>query len=213
MGAYRRAYVAWVSVAIHVLACLALMAAAGGTELVSEMGDRQSWVLQHTALWVVTWLLWALASMSLLAFCCVWAGRLLELRAPRTPVLLSCFVIAVGVAFDLCGETLNMTWLTDPARSLADFAWGARAYNVLSVAVANGLYCIAGLWLSALSWRAGFLRGSVGVLGVTMWLVGLALTGMALVEFGPGIIVTGGLVMALYIPWATLVGWRLRPHS
>jgi hypothetical protein len=42
-----------------------------------------------------------------------------------------------------------------------------------------------------------------------MWLIGLVLTGMALLDHGPGMIVTGGLVMALYMPWAAWVGWRL----
>ena len=42
-----------------------------------------------------------------------------------------------------------------------------------------------------------------------MWMVGLALTAMVVVDYGPGMIATGAIVMALYIPWAAFVGWKL----
>src|SRR5438552_9724922 len=51
----RRLIIAWTGTAIHLLACLALMAAAGGTEMVPGMADRMTWVSAHPALWAATW--------------------------------------------------------------------------------------------------------------------------------------------------------------
>ena len=87
---------------------------------------------------------------------------------------------------------------------MADFAWCGEAYAFLSAATANGLYCLAGLILSTLSWRVGLLRGWVGLLGMATWVVGLALTVMVVLDEGRAMIVTGGAVMMLYLPWELL---------
>ena len=50
-------------------------------------------------------------------------------------------------------------------------------------------------------------------MGYVMWIVGLGLTAATLVEHRQGMIATGGGVMVLFIPWAGMMGWRLRPHS
>jgi hypothetical protein len=204
----RRAVIAWVGVVVHVLACLGLMVSRGGTEMVADPAERARWVAEHVPLWAATWLVWALASISLLAFTTVWVARLLELGVPRRWALLGWLIVAVGLCFDLVGESLNLIWPTQPGRTVASFAWGARLYGILSAGTANGLYCVGGLLLSWLSWRAGWLRGGVGLLGVAMWLVGLALTVMVVLDHGPGMIVTGAGVMALFVPWEALVGWR-----
>jgi hypothetical protein len=205
----RRRVVAWVVVVVHVVACVALLLVRGGTEIVPDMAERHRWVAAHAPLWVATWLLWALASMSLAAFTFVWTARLLELGAPRRWAMLGCAVVTAGVFFDLAGESVNVVWLTAPGQTVTEFARGARLYGVLSAAIANGLYCVGGLLLSALAWRVGWLRGGVGVLGFAMWGVGLALTVAAVHDNGPAMVVSGGGVMALYVPWAALVGWRL----
>jgi hypothetical protein len=206
----RRAVIAWTGVAFHILASLALLAVSGGVEVEPDRAARSRWVLGHVPLWVGTWMLWALASMSLLAFCAAWAGRLLELQAPPAWAVGSCLVCAVGVLCDLVGESVNLVGSTRPGLSLEDFRQAARTYALLSAGTANGLYCVGGLVLSRLSWRVGFLRGLVGWLGVAMWVTGLVLTAVVVLELEVGMIAAGAVVMLLYIPWATLVGWRLR---
>jgi hypothetical protein len=205
----RRAVVALVGVVVHILASLGLLVCAGGTEIVADMGERARWVSAHVPLWAATWIAWALASMSLIAFAVVWCATLLERGAPRGWAFFGWSLFAVGLCFDLTGESLNLIWPTQPSRSVEDFAWGARLYGLLSAGTANGLYCAGGILLSGLSWRLGWLRGWVGVLGFGMWLVGVALTVMVVANNGPGMIVTGGGVMVLFIPWVAVVGWRL----
>jgi hypothetical protein len=206
----RRTVIAWVSVGVHIAASVGLLAAAGGTEVEPAPAQRLLWIVGNAPLWTRTWLCWALASMSLLALCTAWTARLLELGAPRAWAVGACLVCALGVAIDLAGETLNLVWPLQPERTVAEFVWGARVYAFMSVATANGLYCVAGLVLSLLSWRCGFLRGAVGLAGFAMWTVGLVLTAMVLLHQEQGMIVIGGAVMALYIPWAAVVGWKLR---
>jgi flotillin len=205
----RRTIVAWAGVAVHVLACLALLAAADGTEIVPEKADRLRWVGEHPGLWAATWACWALASMSLIAFTVLWTTALVERGGRRGWAALGCLVVALGLPFDLVGESVNLMWPTRPGLTVAEFARGARLYAILSAGIANGLYCAGGLVLSAVSWHAGWLRGGAGLLGVAMWAVGLALTLTAVLDHGPGMIVTGAGVMALYIPWAAVVGWGL----
>ncbi len=209
----RRRVMAWVSAAVHVLACLALMGCAEGTEVVDSSAERLNWLQHHQLAWVATWTCWVLASMSFLAFMATWIAHLMERGAPRGATVLGFLIVLVGLPFDLAGESLNIIWPTEPGCSVTDFIWSARMYADLSAGTANGLYCLGGLILSGIAWRMGWMRGPLGLLGFGTWLVGLGLTGMVLLGSGPGMIATGAGVMVLYIPWAVLVGWRMRePH-
>jgi hypothetical protein len=205
----RSRLIAWIAVGVHVPACLGLIAVAGGTEIVADMAQRRDWVADHVPLWVLTWLLWALASMSLGAFVLVWTGRLLEIHVPRSWTIAGCATVLIGIPFDLAGECVNVIALTQPGISVDEFAHFARLYGILSAVIANGLYCLGGLILSGVSWRAGWLRGRLGILGLVMWSVGILLTLTAIIDFRMGMVVSGGAVMALFIPWAALVGWGL----
>jgi len=98
--------------------------------------------------------------------------------------------------------------LTRAGISVDEFARIARLYGIVSAVLANGLYCLGGLVLSLVSWRAAWLRGWLGILGFIMWSVGMFLTLTALVDFRLGMVLSGGAVMALFIPWAALVGSR-----
>src|SRR3712207_7854078 len=60
---------------------------------------------------------------------------------------------------------------------------------------------------------AGWLRDRLGVLGFAMWVIGLGLTVAAIADHRVGMTITGGGVMILFIPWATGLGWRLRPAA
>ncbi|HMF18971.1 MAG TPA: hypothetical protein VKE98_17315 [Gemmataceae bacterium] len=209
----RSRLIAWIVVAVHIPACLGLIAVAGGTEIVADMAQRRDWVGNHVPLWVLTWFLWALASMSLGAFVLVWTGRLLEVHVPRFWTIIGCAVVLIGIPFDLAGECVNVMALTQPGISVDEFAHVARLYGILSAVIANGLYCLGGLILSGVSWQAGWLRGRLGILGLVMWSVGILLTLTAIIDFRMGMVVSGGAVMALFIPWAAMVGWRLTANS
>jgi hypothetical protein len=206
----RRVLIAWICVAIHLIACVGILLVRGGTEAEAEMAARLKWVTDYTALWTANWMIWAVASMSLVTFFVVWRARLVELAGSRVQTLLACLVCTVGLVFDLAGESVNVVWLTRPGLNVDEFRRGARLYALLSPAAANGLYCLAGLTLSVVSGRVGFLPGWIGRLGYVTWMVGLTLTVATVVDLRWLIVITGGAVMMLFIPWAACLGWRLR---
>jgi hypothetical protein len=187
---------------IHLLANIYLLRISGGTELVESLAKRQAFVLEQTWLWVGTWLLWSLSSISLFGFCAAWATRI---EKPRGIIAFALAVIAVGVAFDLCSETVLIVEATRPELAVAEFASIVRQYQYLGPGFANGLYCVGGLMLSILSWRAGFLRGVSGTLGLLVWVVGFGLTAAAFADHRLAMIACGGGVMLLFLPWSLLV--------
>ena len=149
--------------------------------------------------------------------CLVLAARLLELggkwKFGRRTVVSGCLLIAAGLVCDLSGEALQIVWATEAAAAPEDFAAAVRCYNVLGPGVANGLYCIGGLMLSVCSWRTGWLRGAAGVLGIAVWIVGLGLTAAAFAEHRIAMLAFGAAVMLLFLPWAAIMAWRLRPGN
>ena len=149
--------------------------------------------------------------MSLLAFCVVWVGQLHKLIYAHFLTIGGVVIIAIGLCCDLCGETILISWATRPDLSVGEFATATRLYQLLSAGVANGSYCAGGLALSLVSWHVGWLRGAAGVVGLAMWAVGFGLTIATIFASRWGMVVTGAGVMMLFIPWATIAGWRLRP--
>jgi small multidrug resistance pump len=211
--AWRPSLVIWMGVVLHLLACLGLLAVREGTEAVADLDARARWIAQHAALWTATWTVWAAASMSLLALCAAWSDRLAQAAPIRFWAVWGCLIIATGVLCDLAGETIMIVQLTRRGLAPEEFASAARWYQLLSPAAANGLYCIGGLMLSALAWQTGWLRGGLGWLGITMWVVGLGLTVAALAQHLLGMSITGAAVMLLFIAWATALGWLMRPTA
>src|SRR5439155_16057742 len=117
----RRALIAGLAVIMHVAACVALVAVREGTESTPELGERAVWLAQHPAAWTMTWVIWSLASMSLLAFVVVWSARLLELKAAWATLKVASLLCGVGVLCDLSGETINIVGLTSPDLTLTEF--------------------------------------------------------------------------------------------
>lgn len=204
---HRPAIIAGWSFGAHLVANVLLLVVAPGTEVVMDFGARQRFILDHTGLWVATWMCWTLASMSLPAFCLAWVSQWRSQSRALVGVALA--VIAVGVAFDLSGETVLIAQATRRDLSLSEFVSVARGYQILSAAIANGLYCAGGLVLSMVAWWSGALRGKIGVLGFAVWLVGSGLTVAAVLDHRMGLAVCGGGVMLLFVPWNAWLAWRL----
>ncbi len=206
----RRTILMSLTVGIHIIACLGLVAVRGGGEMETDMGRRLQWVRAFTPLWTTVWFSWILASLSFLSFAVAWSKTLLATSTGRATILVACGLAVVGVLCDLTGEWVNLSRLTHPLLTLDQFEQGARAYLLWSAAAANGLYCIAGLILSFESWKTALVRGPIGVLGIIMWVSGLGLTISALWNARAAIVLTGEIVMILFVPWAALMAWTLR---
>jgi hypothetical protein len=171
----RRRIVSWICTVLHVVACMGLLAVQGGTEMQPDMSARLDWITARPEVWVAAWVTWSLASMSLLALLMAWSERLVEAGVSRTVTRACCATCAIGLLNDLAGEAVNICWLTWPNLTVAAFARGARIYAYLGAGIANGLYCFAGIVLSAVAWRVRQLRGWLGLLGFVMWKTSLTL--------------------------------------
>lgn len=184
--------------AAHLAACLLLLSVAGGTEIEPELTKRALFVETHQFRWTATWLSWMVTSLSIGPFFLLWARE----QERHGLVTLACAICILGIPFDLAGEWVNLS------TSAATFARDTHRYSLCGPGIANGLYCMGGLVMSARSWRSGFLRGTLGVVGFTMWTTGLALTIAALCSARIATVITGGLTMTLFVPWAALVSLR-----
>jgi hypothetical protein len=200
-------WVAWFGVAVHIATCVGLLLASGGTEAEPVMARRAEWVGQHATAWTALWVGWMFASTSLLGLFVVWGIHLVRIGGNRAAIVVGCALCAIGLACDLTGELVNIG-LTRPGISIAEFARSARTYVLLGAAAANGLYCVGGLIMSAISWRRGFQRDWSGLLGFVMWTIGIGLTIAALLDHRASMIATGAGVMITFIPWAAVTGWR-----
>jgi hypothetical protein len=206
---WRGTVIAWISVGLHLAASLGLLLVASGTELNPELEQRHQWIVDSTGVWVATWSCWALSSLSLLGLCWAWSIELHRATKYRA-VIVGCALIAIGVCFDLSGETIMIVQLTRPELSLESFTEAARLYQLLSPAIANGLYCLGGFILSYVAWKSGQLRGVTGMAGFAMWFAALVLTLATLLNQATIMTASGVAIMLLYLPWATSLGWRLR---
>lgn len=206
---WRATTLAWLSVAAHLAASFGLLLVASGTELNADPARRQQWIMESTGTWVAAWTCWSLSSMSLLAVCLAWSIELFR-ATQRRVVILGCAIIAIGVCFDLAGETVMIVQLTRRDLTLAGFSQAARTYQLLSPVIANGLYPMGGFILSYVAWKSGQLRGVTGMAGFVMWFAAVILTLATLVNQTAIMTASGALIMGLYLPWAAMLGWRLR---
>jgi len=203
---WRSTVIVWLSVGLHLAASIGLLLVASGTELNEELDQRHQWIVESTGVWVGTW---SLSSLSLLAVCMAWSIELHRSTRHRA-VIVGCVLIAIGVCFDLSGETVLIVQLMRRELSLTSFVEAARTYQILSPAIANGMYCLGGFILSYVAWQSGQLSGVIGVAGFVMWFAALLLTLATLANQTAIMTASGAVIMLLYLPWATVLGWRLR---
>jgi len=197
-------------VVVHVIACFGLIWIRGGLEFTPDLAERFRWLQANETKWVLVWWFWTVSTLSLPAFLASWILQLRNRYKAPNWAWGALAICLVGTLCDVSGEAIYVAWITHPARSFEGFQWGIKAYYVLSAAIANGLYCIAGFILSYLSVRAKFLKGFVSLFGFAMWVVGLSLTVFAFRFHPKGVLIAGGLTMVMFLPWAAWVGWKFR---
>lgn len=210
--AWQRPAIVGLSIAAHLAACVGLLLIQPGTELEPDAAARQAFIAASPGTWAGTWLAWMLSSLGLVAICVAWTSRLFELttdRVWRMTALSACVLAAFGAACDLLGEWVLLARVTQPGITPDALADWARIYQWLSPGIANGLYCVAGLMLSAVAWQIGWIRGWLAYVGFAMWLVGLGLTAATVVEHTGGMVAGGAGVMILFLLFAAFLAPKL----
>lgn len=161
----------------------------------------------HAFLWIAVWFLWVLSSLSLAAFLASWILTLRRKKNAGPWIWGALAVCLLGVLCDLRGEWIYLAWLPDGTHSVLELEWATWAYHQWSAGFANGLYCVAGLVLSAISWKLNLFRGFKGLLGFLMWLMGVSLSVAVFAPYPQGVMLAAAATMTLFIPWAAWTGW------
>jgi hypothetical protein len=175
--------------ALNLAAALAMLfVLAPGTPL-AEPAQRAAYVSAHQAEWRIGWLTWVGAALSLMWFYWWWRARV---RAHYVLLVIA----ALGLIADLTAEFALIYYLvTSPP-----FAF------TLTGGVANGLYTIAGIGLTA----ATPLNRAERVWAGVMWSAGLALSAAAFAGEHLATAVATALLFALFCPWCVYLGMKLR---
>lgn len=197
-GARLRGAAAPACASLNAIAFLAIAALLRpGTEIVPDAAARMSYIASHPCLWRTGWSLWIAAAISLLAFYAWWGASL----ARRTWALAAFLVAACGAACDLLAESLFIGWLPDRLEEIQ------RLGTILTGGAANGLYTLAGILLTL---QTTSLRGPIRIWTWTVWAAGCALTMTTLASSVTGMAVATTVLMALFCPWAWMMGRSLR---
>lgn len=168
-----------------------------GTEIVPSVADRVSYISQHPMLWRAGWSLWVAAALSLVAFYAWWGSYLGDSRW----ALAALGVASVGLVCDLFAESLLIGWLP------RDYERVAPMTTLLTGAVANGLYTLAG---AILTLATDTLRGWLRAMAWGVWIAGACLTASALAGMPVGIAISTTVVFGLFCPFAVLLGRALQ---
>jgi hypothetical protein len=174
---------AYFCAAANLAAAIALLAVlAPGTPLASD----------HLALWRAGWSLWVVAAVSLLVFYRWWGQRV---GAGRGPLALA----VAGFTADLLAESLLIAVAPDRPEV-------ARPSFMLTGAIANGLYTLAGALLTL---RTPGVRGPFAAWTWAVWASGAALSLAALIEAPLLVGAASAVLFVLFVPWCIAMGRRL----
>lgn len=206
----------WCCAVLHAaaLAAMALFLQAGMLT-VPDVTRRATYVGEHAPTWTFGWSLWMASAASLVGFYAWWGCRLPAPRAATIGVVLA----ALGVVFDLSGESLSALVLVEQAMSLvgqsAGISWNSSGYEsiertatLLTAGAANTLYTLGGLVLM-LSTRD--LPRFVQFAMWTTWLAGLGMTVGAIVDSVPAMVATTTILFPLLVAWTMWMALRWRP--
>jgi hypothetical protein len=89
------------------------------------------------------------------------------------------------------------------------YALWDRAYIVLSISLANGLYTLGGIILIALAYRSRDFPRWLARWGAVVWSLSIALSVAGLSGDGVMIQVVSALVFIAFMPWLVLMGLEL----
>jgi hypothetical protein len=168
-----------------------------GTEIVPLVADRVSYISQHPVVWRAGWSLWIAAALSLAAFYAWWASYLQDGGWGVAALSLA----SLGLVCDLFAESLLIGWLPRDYESVAPMT------TILTGAVANGLYTLAGVMLTLATHSLG---GLLRAMAWTIWTAGATLTVCTLAGTPTGIAISTTVLFGVFCPWAVLLGRALK---
>jgi len=192
-----RASAPWICAILNAAAAAAMLfVLRGGTETVSSITPRATYIAGHALLWCTGWAVWMMAGISLVGFFAWWGAWISSHRL----ALVALAVALAGLACDLFAESLLIGWLPDRIDTVAPLA------SLLTGGAANGLYSVAGALLTLCTHA---LRGALRALAWAVWASGFALTIFTISGAVFGMVISTAALMTLLCPWVAAFGWQL----
>jgi hypothetical protein len=200
---------AWIAVATHALAGLAmLLVLQQGLETNPDLDARLRFLAEQRAAWIAAWLTWNAAALSILYFCVAFASAHRS-EANQTALAFAVALCSAAIACDLGAESILMGLLPELAGDRGRFLVWERAAVLLSGYVANGLYTVAigTLWWST---RKAYASTALAA-GLLTCLAGLTLSAAALAGSVSGMFWSNAVLLPGLLVWLAAVGrdaWR-----
>lgn len=198
----------------HMLAGLTMAAVLSqGLETNTNVPARLSFIVENRGLWIVSWITWNLASLSILNFYLALV-RAHEKRFSKQLLYLAMAVAAAAMAADLSAESIEMGLIpglaADALKSISNpssatalhmelFFSMHRLVVLLTGFVANALYTVS----------AGFIAWAirshypswVNTAALLLFATGLAESVTALADSTQGMLWTNALLMPIILAW------------
>jgi uncharacterized protein YqjF (DUF2071 family) len=205
-----RLFFAWACVVIHVFALSAVLLVLRNGIPPGEVAVRAAYIAANTTAWRIGWTLWLPASLALVLFFAAWT----DVLTYRGWGILAVALTLAGATIDWADESFWVGLAPDLAARFASdtFAAGAfalwdHAYIVISLGLANGLYTLGGIILTALAFKTPGFPKWLAWFSTLVWALSLDLTIAALIGDGVLIQVVSALVFAAFLPWVVLMGY------
>jgi len=197
IGEGLRASAPWICAILNAAAAVAMLfVLRGGTETVSSITPRATYIAGHALLWRTGWAVWMMAGISLVGFFAWWGAWISSHRL----ALVALAVALTGLVCDLFAESLLIGWLPHRVDTVAPLA------SLLTGGAANGLYSVAGALLTLCT---PALRGALCALAWAVWASGFALTIFTISGSVFGMVISTAALMTLLCPWVAVFGWQL----
>lgn len=203
---------AWLSVAVHLLAGLAMaLVLRHGLETNSDFLDRLRFLVEHKRLWQLAWFPWNLAALAMLYFV-VCYRRAHQHQGLGNHLLDYALVLcAAAVPLDLAAEAIEMAAIPELAAlpHRPENSVGANPFSlfhvwhrtavILTGCFANGLYTLAAVMLTWSTRRASprWLTGAGFVVG----LGGFWLSAAALLDSVTGMFLANVILVPAILLW------------
>lgn len=208
--AKRSLSLAWFCFLTHILALGAMLFVIQPGLLVGTEVSRREFIAAHAVAWQIGWVIWMPASLALVLLFLAWADSL-EFKVWGYLAVALCFA---GAIVDWLDETILIGIVpTLAARAASEafaaslFGWWERYYLVASVGLANGLYSLGGLILSALAFKMlGFPRW-LAWLSALVWVFSLAMSFFGIWDDRGGIFIVSAVAFTLFMPWILALGY------
>lgn len=205
----------WLSIFIHALAGLSLIAILShGLQTNDDLKNRIDFLAHNTAIWIIGWLTWNAAALSILYFfLCFNRASRSEAKNNHNLLKLSVFLVAAAIAIDLSAEAIEMLILPDLAHRITTNVWNESSQAVqqflsmsrlavgLTGYLANGLYTIATI-LACWSTRNLYPKVTI-FLGSMVGISGLALSYFSLVDSTSGLYWSNVVLVPCILFWQT----------